>query len=98
MLAIKVATSPSTTEEGIKNHLTEVIDGTPLDFTDENLIGLADLARIKKVYKLNADIKGGSKVSKGVVTTDNVAKGEATAQRAQIEAWVLAAMALRGVS
>jgi hypothetical protein len=88
------------TEESVQSHLTGVIDGTPLDFSDKNLANLNDLSRIRKVYKLNApNPKGGSKPSREVDSTVTVAGGGGrTNERAQIEAWVLAAMALRGAS
>lgn len=98
LLAIKVSSSPAVTFESVQQHLTEVIEGTAIDFSDENLDSLVDMARVRKIYKLNSgNDKTGLKASKDDVKAE-LSNGGNAADRKQVEAWVLASMALRGVS
>ncbi len=64
-----------------------------MPFTDEELRGMTDVSRVRKIYKLNAG--GGGK--KGVLNgVSGVGKEEN--ERRDLEVLVLGAMALRSVT
>jgi len=98
LLVIKV-TSPSTpgiTAESIQAHLSESIKGTQVPFEDDVLAKMTDLARVRKIYKLNdaGGVKGGKKaLANG--SSNNGAVREVDMQK-ELEVWILGAMALRG--
>ncbi|KAI9894096.1 MAG: hypothetical protein M1814_004867 [Vezdaea aestivalis] len=52
LLILKVATNPSISRQSVQDHLLTVVDGKPARFTDTELVQLADLAKICKIYKL----------------------------------------------
>ncbi|KAN0093779.1 CGI-121 domain containing protein [Hyaloscypha variabilis] len=91
LLIIKVSTptSPAAASE-VQEHLTSSIEGEQVPFEDSILSQMTDVARIKKIYKLNSGGGGGKK--NGQV---NGAKGD---ERKELEVLVLGAMALRGVT
>lgn len=64
------------------------MQGTQVKFTDEVLAGMTDIARVRKLYKLNV-AGGGKRLINGAAKVDD---------RKELEVGVLAAMALRGVS
>jgi len=96
LLIVKVSTplQPITADE-VQKHLNEVIEGEQVPFDDENLTGMTDLARVKKVYKLNTvSSVSGDVPENGAVNGD----GKSKDWRRQLEVLLLGAMALRGVS
>jgi EKC/KEOPS complex subunit CGI121/TPRKB len=63
-----------------------------VSFSDDELRGMTDLARIRKIYKLNAGGGGANKAFNGV-------KGvTAMEESKELEIWVLGSMALRGAT
>ena len=98
LLVIKVSTTPGITHDSVRRHLGTAIEGTAVEFSDESLGAMTDVARVKKIYKFN-DGEGGagsSKAKVGVVT--NGVDDEAATQRRELEVAILGMMALRGAS
>ncbi|KAG9233543.1 kinase binding protein CGI-121-domain-containing protein [Amylocarpus encephaloides] len=97
LLLIKITTDPSLSASDIASHLTTSIEGEALPFTDESIENVTDLARVRKIYKLNAGggAKGkGGKGGKGGV--NNVTSR--VDERKELEVAVLGAIALRGAT
>jgi len=93
LLIVKIA--PSSSASGIAEHLTSVIEGEPVAFEDEELQTMTDVARVKKVYKLNA---GGGGKKGGVNGANGVGNEKGVDERKELEIIVLGAMALRGAT
>lgn len=99
LLVIKVSTSPSVTSESVRSHLESVVDGTCVDFSNENLQITSDLGKIRKAYKIGASVssQGQSKPSKshvnGMAGIDPAAK-----EKKELEIAILGAIALRGAT
>ena len=95
LLIIKVST-PSSPFSGaeVQEHLSRVVEGTQVAFTDDVLRSTTDLARIRKIYKLNAE-GGGSGPKKGVKGVNGVSEVD---ERKELEILVLGSMALRGAT
>ncbi|KAG9240860.1 kinase binding protein CGI-121-domain-containing protein [Calycina marina] len=88
LLVIKVSTpSQPFSADAVQEHLTKSIDGTQAEFNDNVIAGMTDLARIRKIYKLNTV---GSKPEKGVAN--------AKAERRELEMLIISSMALRGAT
>jgi len=88
LLIIKISTptSPTTASE-IQSHLSTEIQGEQVPFEDNVLATMTDLARVRKIYKLNA---GGWKNG----MTNGMKKEEE--DRKELEVLVLGCIALRG--
>jgi EKC/KEOPS complex subunit CGI121/TPRKB len=102
LLIIKVSTpsSPTTASE-IQSHLTSSIEGEQVPFEDSILQEMTDVARIKKIYKLNSGGGGGGKKNGQVNVTaiEGVSiNGTKENERKELGVLVLGAMALRGVT
>ncbi|KAI9845553.1 MAG: hypothetical protein M1837_004650 [Sclerophora amabilis] len=104
LLVVKVSTAPSITHESVQQHLSAVVEGTALEFSDENLCTLTDLAKVRKLYKLNS-------VSSKQAGVANTKTGDRKEERKangvshpdanefkEVEAAILGAIALRGAS
>jgi len=93
LLVIKVSTPllPFTAEK-IQEHLGASIEGEQIAFTDEELQNMTDLARVKKIYKINAGSSGGKKA------VTNGMNGFKVDEEKELEIWVLGSMALRGAT
>jgi EKC/KEOPS complex subunit CGI121/TPRKB len=82
----------------IQAHLTANVEGDSLPFTDDSIASLTDMARIKKIYKLNSG--GGAKKTKGAVNGAGINGGNENGKDQdevkELEVAVLGAMALRG--
>jgi len=104
LLIIKVSTpsSPATAEE-VQSHLTSSIEGEQVSFEDSVLQEMTDVARVKKIYKLNSSGGGGGK-KKGQVNgagsegLNGNGVGSEVDERKDLEISVLGCMALRGVT
>jgi len=92
LLVIKVSTpsSPFTGSE-IQDHLLTAVEGAQIPFSDTELRDMTDLARIRKIYKLNAS--GGAK--KAVNGINGVSAND---ESKELEVLVLGSMALRGAT
>ena len=87
-MVFKVSTpSQPTTANAVQHHLTRSVEGTQVEFSDEVLAEMTDLARVRKYYMLNAI--GGN------VGKDNAPSKE---ERKELEVLVLGSMALRGAT
>lgn len=94
LLVVKVSTpTRPVTAEDVQKHLQEVIEGEQVPFEDENLSDMTDIARLKKIYKLNT-VSSVNGDKKGAIN------GDATGNdwKKELEVLILGAMALRGVS
>ncbi|KAL9136586.1 MAG: hypothetical protein Q9175_002205 [Cornicularia normoerica] len=110
LLAIKLSTNPSITASTVSEHLTTSVEGTEVDFSDATLAEMADVGKIRKLYKLSgvvgeADAKGkrrrkdGSEEGSGVDVVGSEAGNAgngAEEERKELEVAVLGLMALRG--
>jgi EKC/KEOPS complex subunit CGI121/TPRKB len=98
------ASANSLTAASIQAHLQENIQGEQIEFSDENLRASVDVARVKKVYKLNAaggGGGGGKKAGKGkgdANTLNGVHASSLGDERKELEIQVLGIMALRGAT
>ncbi len=97
---IKVGTEPSVTASSVEKHLSEVVRGDRMDFSEENLKKFRDLDRLRKVYKLDeATKKPGSQGKKNRQSSSNDLTREVTdllQDIPEMEAVVLGSMALKG--
>ena len=92
----------------MSQHLSTSIDGTLIEFSDANLAKTADIARIKKLYKLGGIGDGGQKGKRrrkdgseeGSDLIDGLNDkdkgGGAERERKELEVAILGLMALRG--
>jgi EKC/KEOPS complex subunit CGI121/TPRKB len=85
VLAIKVLSSGITTES-VSQHLQQNIEGDQVDVSDANFAELADQARLRKIYKLNAQTKKGP--ANGTTSKE--------AEIKELETSILGVMALKG--
>ncbi|EKD18171.1 uncharacterized protein L3040_007654 [Drepanopeziza brunnea f. sp. 'multigermtubi'] len=91
----------------VQAHLASAIDGEAVPLTDDSLRAVTDVARVRKLYKLNAAGAGGGGGGKkkmkdagvigGVVDGGRSAEKEEE-ERRELEVLVLGAMALRSVT
>ncbi|KAF7943895.1 uncharacterized protein EAE97_005965 [Botrytis byssoidea] len=93
LLVVKVA--PASSASQISEHLSSVIEGEPVPFDDESLASMVDIARVKKLYKLNALGGGAKKGGANGVSGKTENKVDGTKE---LEIMVLGAMALRGAT
>ncbi|KAH8813078.1 kinase binding protein CGI-121-domain-containing protein [Xylogone sp. PMI_703] len=96
LLVMKVSTpARPVTAEMVQAHLNQAIEGEQITFGDGNLSDMTDIARVKKVYKLNTvSSVNGDALKKAVANGD----GKGKDWRGELEVLLLGAMALRGVS
>ena len=96
---IKIATSAKITHESVKQHLSSSIEGQPTDFSDETLARMADLARVRKIYKLSAPaVTKARKNALENLPVINGDRGTMEHDRKEIEVNILGLMALRGAT
>lgn len=86
---VKISVDSTTTHETVATHLGHNVEGSAVPFDDETLYAIADVAKIKKAYKL-----GGLAPAPAKASTE--ADGIHNPERQHLEAAVLGAMALRG--
>ncbi|KAB8304130.1 hypothetical protein EYC80_003550 [Monilinia laxa] len=101
LLILKVA--PASSAPQIASHLSSVIEGQAVEFDDEVLRSTTDIARVRKLYKLNSG--GGAGGGKKGVNANGKANGATASasekeedERKELEIMVLGAMALRGAT
>ncbi|KAI9781308.1 MAG: hypothetical protein M1839_006101 [Geoglossum umbratile] len=95
LLVIKVSVSPSITHESVAQHLGLVVKGTLVEFSNKVLDEMTDLARVRKIYKLNT----GQNVPPGRGDAGGSGvNGAGHSERKELEIAVIGAMALRGAS
>ncbi|KAI9764335.1 MAG: hypothetical protein M1835_007598 [Candelina submexicana] len=102
LLIVRIPTGPDITFESVQQHLCSVVEGTALEFLDESLSRLTDLAKVKKIYKFNSAAEGKNKrPSQGIRPAKAEAEDSATEKNTQaleLEVAILGIMALRGVN
>lgn len=81
---VEVSVDPGITHESVAAHLAASVEGTAVPFNDETLSTIADVAKIKKTYKL------------GALDTTPQANGTQEGGRQRLEKSLLGAIALRG--
>ena len=87
-MVIKVSTpSLPFSADAVQEHLTKSVEGIQVEFSDEVLAEMTDLARVRKYYKLNGI--GGNIGKDGATSKD---------ERKEIEMLILGSMALRGAT
>ncbi|KAK7549460.1 kinase binding protein CGI-121-domain-containing protein [Phyllosticta citricarpa] len=94
---------PSLPAQSISSHLTANVHGTPLPFTDAAIAPFTDLARVRKIYKLDAAAPSarGKNPKRGQAAppplpANGVGGERKEDERAEMEACFLGMMALRG--
>ena len=92
LLVIKVSINPSVTHDSVAKHLSNVIEGTPAEFSDDVLAGMTDLSRVRKVYKLNTT---GPPKKREDTHVNGIDKAEMDERKEMIMS-IIGAMALRG--
>lgn len=99
LLIIKVSTPASRiTVSEIQSHLTSSIEGEQVPFEDSVLQEMTDIARVKKIYKLNSSGGGGKKNGQVNGVEGLSINGVKEDERKELEVLVLGVMALRGVT
>ena len=76
----------------MREHLDKEVDGELVEFEDDVIWEMTDLARVRKIYKLNS--LGGSG-KKGAMVNG---VGNEREERKEMEILVLGSMALRGAT
>lgn len=84
-----MSVSADVTHESVATHLGHHLEGSAVPFDDETLYSIADVAKIKKTYKLGALAPAPAKYS-------NQGSGIHDPERRHLETAVLGAIALRG--
>ena len=94
LLAIKVSNIPNVpaNQPDPSTHLGSSVEGTRIDFSDANLRDTADLARVRKIYKLN--LGSTPKSGKGPQQLNGV--HQELDECKEMEAVILGVMALKG--
>ncbi|KAJ4352250.1 uncharacterized protein N0V89_007597 [Didymosphaeria variabile] len=89
VVAVKFALDPEISNESVGKHLGEAVEGEAVAIGEEGEeVGIfADVAKIKKIYKLN----DGGKRKKGPAVN-----GNARDERKDMESVILGTMALKG--
>ena len=87
ILVVKVSTTPEITYDSVASHLDQTIEGTPAPFNDETLCSTADLARIRKAYKIP---QPAAKTGDNMTVNSHIQR--------EFEAPIVGAIALRGAS
>ncbi len=96
LLDIKVGRPPEITHETVQQHFEAVIEGTPVEFSDEVLQQIVDLSRVRKVYKLDNNAGLGKKGKTRTSEKASVVNGDHEAEA--LEMAVMGMIALRGAS
>lgn len=97
LLVIKVSTLASLDVDEVQRHLDHNIKGRAVLFSDENLRSMADMDRIRKVYKIASPAAAKRGKSAELMNGDGPSIS-ARDERKVIETQVLGAMALRGAA
>ncbi|KAK4943381.1 hypothetical protein LTR10_017055 [Elasticomyces elasticus] len=99
LLVLKVATTPEITLDSVTQHLSSHIQGKECAFDDASFTKIADVDRLRKVYKLGAPQtskgKGSGKAVNGITSTSQGTEDD-TIQH--LETQILGLMALRGAT
>lgn len=95
---IKVSTTPDITHQTVEQHLAAVIKARAVEFSDAELRHTVDLAKVRKIYKLNSmGDKGKKSKDQSVAECGDGAQGGESEAKA-LEIAILGMIALRGAS
>lgn len=99
LLVIKVSTSPSVTSERVRSHLATAVQGTCVDFNDENLEAVSHVDKIRKAYKIVSSMspRGQTKPAKSHLNGVDGADFPVS-EKKELEVAILGAIALRGAT
>ncbi|KAL2042118.1 hypothetical protein N7G274_005306 [Stereocaulon virgatum] len=105
LLVIKLSTDPGITALTVSEHLSTSIQGTQVDFNDATLTNMADIAKVRKLYKLGGVEEDGSKgkrrrkdgTEEGSGLIDGASIKDSERVRKELEVAILGLMALKGV-
>lgn len=53
LLVVKLPVTSDITADSVTKHLEKYVEATPVPFNDETISTMSDLAKIRKLYKLN---------------------------------------------
>jgi EKC/KEOPS complex subunit CGI121/TPRKB len=99
LLVIKVSTSASMTSESVRTHLENAVEGTCVDFNDENLRAVSDLGKIRKAYKVGPNISPRGKIKPSWSQLNGVdGMDPALKEKKELETAIFGAIALRGAT
>jgi EKC/KEOPS complex subunit CGI121/TPRKB len=82
----------------VQDHLTASVEGEQVEFSDEVLQNMTDMAKVKKYYKLNSGTPRGGKSGKGMVGGVGVLDLREGGERKEFEMLILGSIALRGAN
>ncbi|CAI6334728.1 unnamed protein product [Periconia digitata] len=96
LIAIKLSLTPEVTNASVADHLTAVVQGVGVDEgEDGGQLGMfADMAKIRKVYKLN-DVRSKGKVAKKPESKDQDEQTKVN-ERVRMERDIMGIMTLKG--
>jgi len=80
----------------VAQHLGLVVKGTPVEFSNKAFNEIADLARIKRIYKLNTGQS--ASLAKKRDAEGNGIDDAGISERKELEIAIIGAIALRGAS
>lgn len=93
VLVVKVSITPTVTHESVQQHLNSIIEGTAVQFSNENIRATTDFAKVRKVYRLT-DSRGKNQGKVG----NRLEVDDAEKNMTEIESAILGAIALRGAT
>ncbi|KAE8376336.1 kinase binding protein CGI-121-domain-containing protein [Aspergillus bertholletiae] len=88
LLVVKVSVTPEITHDSVAAHLAQSIEGSPVPFNDETLWEIADVAKIKRAYKLGSLPSAPAGQVNGTGNSDKM----------RLENSIIGAIALRGAT
>ncbi|KAL8713336.1 MAG: hypothetical protein Q9220_002535 [cf. Caloplaca sp. 1 TL-2023] len=104
LFAVKVSKKPQMDPAEIQSHLLGSVQGIPVPFTEAEVQTLTDMAKIRKIYKLN-EVKNANRKSgtsgKETHQADAMLNGnerKKASERQNLEGIILGLMALRGAT
>lgn len=86
------ASEANVTKQGVEEHLSGAIEGTPVDFSDDWLKDVCDVDKVRKNYKIAKPQQQGK--GEKIMNDDGTGRDE----RLDMETQVLGFMALRGAT
>jgi EKC/KEOPS complex subunit CGI121/TPRKB len=96
LVVVKVSTNPNVTHESVETHLQDAIKGTPRPFEDRTFLGISDLPKIAKAYKVSSTQQANSIPSSASLM--NGGSDIAQEGRHHLQVAMLGLMALRGAT
>ena len=99
LVVVKVSNTPEINQQSVQNHLDANFEGTRVAFDDKTLASTADIARLKKLYKIApSQMTGQVKLNKDAKRAQAIVDDGSEVGRKELEVMVIGLMALRGAS